>query len=680
MSIRSWVQDKFIQKPIVKSYDPLLQTLALNNEISRESSVYDDVKITGQKDIDDTDGMRRAISSINNYYNVLGIFRAGFDKGMNDRLANHPYFVMIEKAIMDYMSTIEFEVVDVKNGENVDKATEFLENPNPQGTFQSITKPMIRDLIRYDAGVWVKTFNKSGYIVEIKPYLGTEFWIEPDRVLMEMTGQFGVNYMGFWTHGYVKRYWQRSVVGIYVPYHPEEVTYFMMYPKSDDVYGTDFISKFKSYFQFLIDSTKAAGVSFHNNLVPSMVLTHPEVATAQQLLSRVNEIESHNKGTTKFGNVLHLIGGEQAQSISNNLIDMQWLEGQKFIGQLIWSTWGFPSSEFIDGDNNRATAYVRRNITKSKMLYPLLKLIEDKINVEILPFMKGYKKSWKFRFVKDLDLDDAQKIAQTVSIKSAAYTTLINTGMKPSVALKVVSLDDQVSEEDLELLDEYVKELDSMPMGENMGSDITGLEDIDQGRYGEGSEGYQEISFGENNGEPDQTPESGDKGIEKSIVYDEEEEESPIKKSRIYIQNPSEAPKGREIRRGLRGGYYYVAEPKQKNAGARDTKIKTEGGKPKKPKSDRSKSSGEKKDPDIYWQPPEPKEANKMYDDWFSVKSDNCLIYVFTKGGKIGGKMSNTDTSKKLINELKEKCGDDFDCMKAYAKKLADKYGYEFLQ
>ena len=121
---------------------------------------------------------------------------------------------------------------------------------------------------------------------------------------MEMTGQFGVNFSGFWTHGYVKRYWQRSVVGIYIPYHPEEIAYFMMYPRSEDVYGTDFLSKFKSYFQFLIDSTKAAGVAFHNNLVPSMILTHPEVATTQQLLSRVSEIESNNKGATKFGNVL----------------------------------------------------------------------------------------------------------------------------------------------------------------------------------------------------------------------------------------------------------------------------------------------------------------------------------------------------------------------------------------
>ena len=412
------------EQPIKKSYDPTLQTLALFGNIPEEHSAYDDVRIVGEKDIDDTDGMRRAISSINNYYNVLGIFRAGFDKGMNDKLANHPFFVMIEKSIMDYISTIEYNIVDVKTGEDVKVAKKFIDHPNPQASFSDILKPMIRDLIRYDAGVWVKTFNKSGYLVEIKPYLGTEFWIEPDRVLMEMTGQYGVNFTGFWTHGYVKRFWQRSVVGIYIPYHPQEICYFMLYPKSDDVYGTDFLSKFRSYFQFLIDSTKAAGTAFHNNLVPSMVLTHPEINTTQQLLSRVAEIESHNKGTSRFGNVLHLLAGESAQSISNSLIDMQWLEGQRFVGQLIWAAWGFPSSEFIDGDSTRASAYIRRNITKSKMLYPLIRLIEDKINNEVLPYLKGYKKSWKFRFVKDMDLDDANRMAQTQAIKISSYSSL----------------------------------------------------------------------------------------------------------------------------------------------------------------------------------------------------------------------------------------------------------------
>ena len=55
------------------------------------------------------------------------------------------------------------------------------------------------------------------------------------------------------------------------------------------------------------------------------------------------------------------------------------------------------------------------------------------------------------------------------------------------------------------MLDEYVETLDEMQEQMNMmeqGGDITGMEDIDQGRYGEGSEQYQEVSFGENNGEP----------------------------------------------------------------------------------------------------------------------------------------------------------------------------------
>ena len=64
----------------------------------------------------------------------------GFDKGMCDRLANHPYFVMIEKAIMDYMSTIEFEVVDIKNGDDVEFAKGFLRETKSAGNISVYCK------------------------------------------------------------------------------------------------------------------------------------------------------------------------------------------------------------------------------------------------------------------------------------------------------------------------------------------------------------------------------------------------------------------------------------------------------------------------------------------------------------------------------------------------------------
>jgi len=651
------------QQEVTKSYDPTLQYLALYANIPEEKSDYNDVVIHGEKDIDDTDGMRRAISSINNYYNVLGIFRAGFDKGMNDKLANHPFFVMVEKSIMDYISTIDYDIVDVKTGEDVKSAKKFIDHPNPQNSFAEILKPMIRDLIRYDAGVWVKTFNKEGYIVEIKPYLGTEFWVEPDRVLMEMTGQFGVNFTGFWTHGYVKRYWQRSVVGIYIPYHPQEICYFMLYPKSDDVYGTDFLSKFRSYFQFLIDSTKAAGTAFHNNLVPSMVLTHPEINTTQQLLSRVAEIESNNKGTTRFGNVLHLLAGESAQSISNSLLDMQWLEGQRFVGQLIWAAWGFPSSEFIDGDSTRASAYIRRNITKSKMLYPLIRLIEDKINNEVLPYLKGYKKSWKFRFVKDVDLDDANRVAQTQAIKISSYSSLLATGMKPSVALKVVGLDSSVSEEDVEMLDAYMENLDQfdeMMMGDG---------DVDEGRYTDEAGSYVPIDFETNGTKEMNNP------MDENIDFDE-----PVQKARVYIDNPSDAPKGRTVRRGAKGGYYYLTEQKQgKGALAVRGNSRKKKRRPQRGGDERGGEDDSMRDSAKYLMQDTQVERDR-YDAWFILKSDTFAILIYLEEGILNGKMTNTEAAKKIANDIKNNGNNDFEQMREYARDLAKQYGYEFTE
>ena len=62
-----------------------------------------------------------------------------------------------------------------------------------------------------------------------------------------------------------------------------------------------------------------------------------------------------------------------------------------------------------------------------------------------------------------------------------------------------------------------------------------------------------------------------------------------------------------------------------------------------------------------------------MYDDWFAVKSDNCYVIVFIKNKQLGGKVSNTDTSKKFMNELKENCGTDFDCMKKVCQEACER-------
>ena len=390
--------------------------------------------------------LRRAIASISNYYNTLGVFRSDFDKNLNDRLAEVIYFALVEKAIQDYLSTMDFRVVD-KRGEHVEEAEYFLRHPNPQDTWGDLLKGMLPDLLRYDAGVWVKTYNLAGYLIELKAFKGTEFWPEIDRDIMmiEYPHKYPIpDQVGYLSRGYVQRWWQRSRTGIYIAFMPEEICYFSMYPQSDDVYGTDYIKLLKYQIQYLIDSTRAAGMTFANGVVPSIVWKHPQVMDLKQMMTRVNEIKTGNKGANNFGSVLHLVRDEEVTTLSHTLHDMEWLEGQRFMGQLVWALWGFQPSEFTGSNVNRATAYIGRNITKSKVLYPMMKFFEEKVNDDVLPYLKGYTKYWKFSFIRDIDLDDEIKMAEIAATRANTVAILVGCGLTVPSAMKLAGMGDSV--------------------------------------------------------------------------------------------------------------------------------------------------------------------------------------------------------------------------------------------
>lgn len=535
-----------------------------------------------EEDVTDTKGYRRAIHTISNYYNTLGIFRDDFDKALNDKMARNAYYAIGEKAIMDYFGTLEWSIKDTKDGKKVEKAIDFFNNPNPQDSFDDIKKMVVRDTIRYDAGCIVKTFNKGGYLEEMKAYMGTEFWREQDRVplIINVPVQTAINlkspsptgkyfndayptYQGWWSHGYTERFWQRSRTGVYIPFQPEEISYFMMYPRTDGIYGTDFIKYLKYQMQYLIDSTKAAGKTFENGIVPSIVWEHPDMRSLPQLRQRIKEAQFNNQGANKFGSVIHAVNGEKVTSLAQSLHDMQWLEGQKFVAQLIWAMWGFSQDEFLGGGSNRATAYVKRNITKSRMLYPLMDYYEQKMNREILPHLKGYRKSWHFEFLKDVDLDDQQKIAQIKAVKFGSLNNLINMNFPVAISLKLADIGDDLTTEEVEditttlsnvqmqMLQQQVSGTAGTDIIEGQGGEAAGQNpDGEQGRYNEqgaGTPGYQPVNF-------------SDYGLggEFTETRTGDADEKQFKKAKVYINHPSEAPKGRSVRRGNRGAYYYI--------------------------------------------------------------------------------------------------------------------------
>lgn len=427
-----------------------------------ESEIHNDHPVSGTS-------QRKAVATLNAYWGIYGIYREYFYQADNDRLARNPIFAICEKGIMDYLGIVEWEIIDHKE-DQVKKATDFLKRPNPQDTFPTILKQTARDVIRYDAGAWVKTLSTPDssdrqYLLELKAYSGPEFWIEIDRDWAGIPGEGGQVYVGPYSTGYVKRYWQHSKAGIFIPFEPKEIVYFVCYPRSDSCYGTDFMQELKWYLEYLIDSTKAAGMTFANGIMPGMKYKHPQYSSVTQLIEANKELESANLGPDNFNGIVNLIGEEDIEPLTPTMVDMQWLEGQTWVAKIIWAMFGFSSSEFVGDDVNRATAYVARNITKSRMLSPLLRKFEEMINENVLPDLPGYEPGWKFRFKDVIDLDDELKQTQIDQGRAQVTQTYMQMGVPIEAALTIAG----VSEEKIERVKKAMEEAQAAEPGWDQG-------------------------------------------------------------------------------------------------------------------------------------------------------------------------------------------------------------------
>lgn len=407
---------------------------------------------------------REAIATVNAIYNVYGIPRENFYKTDNDLLAENAYYAMCEKAVMDYISTLEWEVIDKKK-DRVESAIRILKKPNSQESFSSWSKQTVRDIIRYDAAVTVKVPAIDGTLLEFKAYHGPEFWIEVDREFSTLNGPMNQKYQGLYSHGYVARYWQHARPGYFIPFDPEKICYFKMYPRSDSPYGTDFISRLRYQLDCLNDATAAAGMVFKNGFMPGLIWEHPGITTRDQLDERIQDAELENQGAEQFGGILHTIEGEKITPVTPTMVDLQWIQGQKYLAQIIWGMFGFSQTDFIGGDANRATAYIQHNITKSQMLYPLIKLFEEMINTQILPYLPGYEEGWEFKFNEAISIDDEIKQAQLESQKASVVQQYTMVGMPAKWALKLAKVGDGLDKHELKELQDSMEQQSQQQMG-----------------------------------------------------------------------------------------------------------------------------------------------------------------------------------------------------------------------
>jgi hypothetical protein len=374
---------------------------------------------------------------------------------------------------------------------------------------------------------------------------------------------------------------------------------------------------------------------------------------------------------------------------------MEWLEGQKFVAQIIWAMWGFSPAEFVGEGDNRATAYVKRNVTKSRLLYPLMDFIEKKMNREVLPYLKGYKKGWKFLFLRDVDLDDDQKIAQTSSARAGIVGQYIGMGFSATQSMQLAGLGEELKMMDSQSLDDQIFQFNLQQAGGGAEDTMSG-EDGEMGRYdGEnaGTSGYVPVNVSDyGQGGEDTEQRFGEKEEQEYRKGKSEEKAGDfikikdhtgiirkaelitvtdkVRKAKVYINSPTEAPKGRTVKRGGRGGYYYITSERTQ------AHPKPSAGHQSKPKTKHKhksgwgvKVSGDKEAGDF--EEPEPPSTTGAT-RYLIVEGDDVSFYLMDFNGKVSAEALANDATKEFIklirNCFKSNDEDMFECIRRIAK------------
>ena len=435
--------------PYMGTYIPTASSYGGSASYDWESYFQDDVNIKNPNYLAGLN-RNRGISDASLYNHMFGIPRGNFDLNLCDVLAINPYVVLFVSIVCNYLRSVEYDLTD-KSGERVDYGYERLDHPNPQATsLWDELIPAVRDLLIYDQAIIVKTFTAGGWLDSFKAYRGPEFWAEIDKMFFKgAANPFGNGSGSYLSHGYITRWWQHTASGLFIPYKPDEVVRLMMYPTAGNIYGTDILKYFRFHFKGLMSGTIVFGKMMDNGLVTNLVFKHPDIQSREVLKKRLDGVNTENTGSSNYGKTLHLIGNEDVMTVSNKLVDMQYIEAQKFMITIVANAFGLPASEFsLDGGGSRTTAYKDKDIRNTRMLATLLTLLENKINKEIVPHIRGYQKGWKFQFKKLTNLDDELKQAYVTQQNMSSLMMAMQLGVPFDIGMKLTNFGGYLTSEE----------------------------------------------------------------------------------------------------------------------------------------------------------------------------------------------------------------------------------------
>lgn len=382
-------------------------------------------------------------------------------------LAASPYVDMCITTIIDEVCSIEYDIVAEDQTGNIIEGKEneilhvktFFDNPNTnKESWEYMTRVFLRDVLETDSGIIVKVFNLRGEMVEMVARDGITFTKNPDMHGM-MTNRDDLLFDAFidnvedtpenevlrrqalseWGHISAWDVRERAAYFQYgwitgarpIPFGKKEIVWFERNPRSDSRYGRGAVEILQNVISTLIYAIEHNLEYFTDNSIPPGVLgfegSNKEELEAFADLWKEQQRKKDTQGRWKkrFHHLPMMNRVPKFEKLGFNNVELQLLEGQKWWSKLVWACFGVTATElgYTEDAKGLANQIVQSNIFKKRAINPLLRMIEYKLNTEIISEF-GYE-GIKFKYQR-FDVEEETKKANLYKIQTDVGMKTVN--------------------------------------------------------------------------------------------------------------------------------------------------------------------------------------------------------------------------------------------------------------
>lgn len=339
---------------------------------------------------------------------------------------NNEWVQICIDGISDGVTSALWDIVPRVDGEEIadeekQECEDFFKGINAECSIEEVIAKMLPELICYDSGAVAQVYPVTAYdefgrlIDGIKPVAlnaldGRSILVETHPVGGQRTQYYQYSWM--------------SPISLPTKFELRELMYFQLRPSSRGPYGTSKLEKIKNSVNFLVDSTVGASKMWENALLMGGQIDHPDVTDEVELRRLSAYYREEFQGANNNGKFAITGGNTKITQFQYSPDHMQWLDGQKWFGKIVMSIFKITPSEVgFTEDLNRATGMQQMNIHKSRAIKPILRVIQNKINRDI---MWANWPNMMFKYKDVLDLDDTMKQSQIDQIDATIGKITIN--------------------------------------------------------------------------------------------------------------------------------------------------------------------------------------------------------------------------------------------------------------